>query len=132
MTPGEVAFRFIDRVNAGDVNGMVDLVTDDHRFVDAGGRVTTGRDAVRETWHKYFAMVPDYRVEVQDVFTSGAVVALIGTASGTYSRDGSLRPEDAWSTPAAFRAHVAAGLVAEWRVYADNEPLRKRMVAAQD
>lgn len=132
MTPGEVAFRFIDRINAGDVNGLVNLMTDDHRFVDSGGDVLHGRAAMREAWGRYFAMVPDYRIEVEEVFTSGAVVALTGTASGTYSRDGSLRPEDAWSTPAAFRAHVAAGLISEWRVYADNEPLRRRIAVGDD
>jgi hypothetical protein len=30
-------------------------------------------------------------------------------------------------TPAAFRALIEDGKVAEWRVYADNEPLRRLM-----
>jgi len=48
-------------------------------------------------------------------------------AQGTYSPDGRLRAESRWETPAAFRAFVEDGLVAEWRVYADNEPLRQKM-----
>jgi ketosteroid isomerase-like protein len=130
MTPGEVVFRFVDRINAGDVDGLLDLMTDDHRLVDSSGATLCGRPAMREAWSRYFAMVPDYRIDAGEVFGSGAVVVLLGTAGGTYSRDGSLRPEDAWSTPAAFRAHVAAGLLTEWRVYADNEPIRSRMAAA--
>ena len=132
MTPGQVVFRFVDRINAGDVAGLADLMTGDHEFRDSMGTPVSGREAMREAWSSYFAMVPDYRIDVDEIFTSGAVVVLLGTASGTLSRDGSLRPEDAWSTPAAFRAHVAAGLVAAWRVYADNEPVRQRMAVARD
>ena len=39
----------------------------------------------------------------------------------------SLNPENRWQTPVAIRASVEDGLVAEWRVYADNEPIRKVM-----
>jgi hypothetical protein len=35
--------------------------------------------------------------------------------------------ENRWETPAAWRAVVVDGLVAEWRVYTDNEPMRERM-----
>jgi hypothetical protein len=37
------------------------------------------------------------------------------------------RAENQWNTPAAFRVFIEDGLVAEWRVYADNEPIRERM-----
>jgi hypothetical protein len=39
----------------------------------------------------------------------------------------SLNPENEWKTPAAFRVLIEDGLVAEWRVYADNEPIREVM-----
>jgi hypothetical protein len=50
---------------------------------------------------------------------------------GTYTPDGVLREEARWSTPAAWLAVVERGLVAEWRVYADNEPIRRRMTQLQ-
>lgn len=129
MTPGEVAFRFVERINAGDVAGLADLMTEDHVFRDSMDTTLCGLETACDAWSRFFEMVPDYRITVDEVFANGAVVVLLGTAAGTLSRDGSLRPEDAWSTPAAFRALVAAGLVAEWRVYADAEPLRQRMSA---
>jgi hypothetical protein len=57
---------------------------------------------------------------------------MLGVARGTYSPDGQLRAENRWETPAAWRALVEYGpaedgLVAEWRVYADNEPMRRLM-----
>jgi hypothetical protein len=38
-------------------------------------------------------------------------------------------PERKWSCPAACRARIDGPLVAEWQVYADNEPLRQVMKA---
>jgi len=38
-----------------------------------------------------------------------------------------LKVENRWETPAAWRVVVEDGLVAEWRVYSDNEPMRERM-----
>jgi limonene-1,2-epoxide hydrolase len=55
------------------------------------------------------------------------VVVMLGMVQGTYSPDGQLRAENLWKTPAALRAFIEDGKVAEWRVYADNEPIRQRM-----
>ena len=52
---------------------------------------------------------------------------LLGVAEGTYAPDGVLKAENHWTTPAAIRAQVEDGQVTEWRVYADNEPIRERM-----
>lgn len=40
--------------------------------------------------------------------------------------------ENHWSTPVALRAFVENGEVAEWRVYSDNEPLRRLMVRREN
>jgi hypothetical protein len=52
---------------------------------------------------------------------------MLGVAEGTYAPNGKLTQENRWKTPAVFRALVDSGLVAEWRVYADNEPIRNRI-----
>jgi hypothetical protein len=56
---------------------------------------------------------------------------MLGMASGTFTRDGKLNPENHWQTPIAIRASIDDGLVAEWRVYADNDPIRKLMAAGK-
>jgi hypothetical protein len=48
-------------------------------------------------------------------------------AEGTYAPGGELKAENLWKTPVALRVQVEDGLVVEWRVYADNEPMRDRM-----
>jgi hypothetical protein len=69
-------------------------------------------------------MVPDYRITLDQVIEQGEVVVAFGMATGTWRNGAAPQPENRWSTPAAWRIVVRAGQVAEWRVYADNEPLR--------
>jgi ketosteroid isomerase-like protein len=128
----DTALRFAERINAQDVDGLAALMTDGHRFVGSSGVVYAGRERMREGWTQYFRMVPDYWIRVEESFAHGASVVLLGTAGGTYSRDGTLRPDDAWSTPAAWRIELSGDLVEEWRVYADNEPIRLRMEAGSE
>jgi ketosteroid isomerase-like protein len=127
MSPLETVERFVDRINGRDVEGIAALMTADHRFVDSLGSATVGQEVMREGWRQYFQMVPDYHINITRTFADGAEVALIGSAGGTYSREGRLNPADGWQTPAAWRVVVRDGLVAEWHVYADNEPIRQRM-----
>lgn len=122
-----VALAFVEAINRQDVDALVDLMPPEHRFVDSLGGITAGRETMRTGWVSYFRMVPDYTVAVEETFSNGAVVTMLGMAQGTFTKDGELRPENRWSTPTAFRARIEGGKVAEWRVYCDNEPIRQRI-----
>ena len=122
-----VAQAFIRAINRQDVDALAELMTEQHRFIDSMGTVFDGRETLRRGWTKYFQMVPDYTVAVDETFCDGPVVAMLGTAQGTYAPHGELKPENHWTTPTAFRAFIQDGKVAEWRVYCDNEPMRQRM-----
>jgi len=119
-----VTRRFVEAVNARDAERILAHATNDHVFIDSLGFRTTGRAQLREAWSAYFKMVPDFRISLDQVIEHGEVVVAFGAASGTWKGKAPPRAEDRWSTPAAWRAVVRAGQVAEWRVYADNEPLR--------
>jgi len=123
----DVALEFVDRINRHDVVGLVALMTEDHRFVDGLGQEMTGREQMEKGWLGYFAWFPDYSVKVDDALSRGSVVALFGTAQGTYAAKGNLLAEARWQIPAAWKAVVRDGRVSEWRVYADNEPVWKVM-----
>jgi hypothetical protein len=136
-TAETVAQAFIRAINRQDVDRVVELMAPAHRFIDSLGNVVEGRDKMREGWAAYFRMVPDYSIAIEEYYPANSssteeigadpVVIMLGVASGTYTRDGKLHPENRWQTPMAIRALVEDGLVAEWRVYADNEPIRKVM-----
>jgi ketosteroid isomerase-like protein len=125
--PLEIAMDFIKLINSGDANAICELMTADHIFQDALGKRFIGRDKMREGWRNYFKMVEDYQVHADEFFQTGERLAIFGTASGTYTGNHGASPENFWRVPAAWRVVIRDGLVAEWRVYADNQPLRKLM-----
>jgi ketosteroid isomerase-like protein len=125
-----VVEQFVACINAHQVDGIASLLSPQHRFIDSLGTVVTGRETMRNGWREYFRMVPDYRLSIAHVFSDGAQVLLVGEARGTYTRDGTLKTHNVWSTPVACRAVVSNALISEWQVYADNEPMRRCMRAS--
>jgi uncharacterized protein (TIGR02246 family) len=126
-TAESVAQEFVRAINRHNVEAMAELMTAGHRFIDSMGQIMQGREQVRACWVGYFRMVPDYSIAIEETYCRRPVVLMVGVAKGTYTADGWLREENGWKTPAAFRASIKDGKVAEWRVYADNEPMRQRM-----
>ena len=75
-------------------------------------------------WRGYFAMCPDYRIQTDLVMAKDGAVLAVGEAGGTI--DGV-----AWRTPAAWKAAIRDGRVAEWRVFADNKPVYEILARRQ-
>ena len=125
--PLEVAMDFIKRINSGNAEAVCELMTADHIFQDPLGKRFIGRDKMREGWRTYFKTVADYQVHANEFFQTDDRLAIFGTASGTYTGNGNTSTDKFWKVPAAWRAVIRDGLVAEWCVYADNQPLRKLM-----
>jgi ketosteroid isomerase-like protein len=126
-SPESIAFAFVKAINTHNVDELSKLMSEDHRFVDSLGAVVQGRETMRDGWAGYFRMVPDYAITVDETFSGGSVVVMLGMARGTYVMDGQPQPENRWRTPAAWRAQMRDERVVEWRVYADNEPIRQLM-----
>jgi ketosteroid isomerase-like protein len=112
-------------VNEADIDGLCAVMAEDHVFIDGLGNSVEGREKLRAGWKSYFAWFPDYRISHEEIFENHEVVAVFGSASGTYAVDGKLPKENRWEIPAAWKAVVRNGLIAEWRVYCDNQPARK-------
>lgn len=129
-TISQVAQEFVACINAHDVDGILQLCSPDHVFIDSLG-TTVPVSRMGAGWQQYFQMVPDYWIKIDEAVENGDCVLLIGSAGGTYAPGGgAMSPLNQWQTPAAFRAHIARGKVLEWRVYCDNEPIREKMRAA--
>jgi len=125
-----LAQAFVRAINRQDIDQLTALMAPDHRFVDSLGKVFTGREEMRTAWIGYFLLIPDYSLAVDEYYSDGPVVVMLGSARGTYTANGELKPENRWETPVAIRAYVEDGLLAEWRVYADNEPVRQKIASA--
>jgi len=123
----ETVRRFVEAINAHDVDLLGSLMTADHEFMDAGGSVVRGREAMRAARKRYYELFPDYEIEMQELLSREGLVAVFGVARGTYARDGALSEANRWRVPAAWKAVVRGGKVATWSVFADNEPVRRIM-----
>jgi ketosteroid isomerase-like protein len=121
------ALRFVNEINRHDVAAMLALMSEDHSFTDALGQELRGKERLREAWTAYFALFPDYRIQIEDHLQSGVVVGLFGSASGTLGANGELPSTHRWKIPGAWKAVVRDGHIERWQVYADNEPVWKIM-----
>ena len=104
---------FVAAINAQDLNKLVELMSQDHTFIDNGGNVYTGRDRMKAAWESYFFSFPNYRIQVEFILPSGADIAVVGKTTGSHvSAEQEERELVVWT------AKIADDLVSEWRVFA--------------
>jgi ketosteroid isomerase-like protein len=76
VTATSIAEKFVDAINAHDVDGLTKLMSRDHVLLDRLGKKFPA-SALRSGWQQYFTMVPDYWVEVDQIASDGDVIFLI-------------------------------------------------------
>ena len=96
------------------------IITEDHKFIDARGNEVVGRERVKNGWNEYFGLFPDYKIEVQQILESENTFGIFGFASGSY-KGKEMDTECRWKLPAAWRAYVVSGKMTLWQVYADTK-----------
>jgi predicted enzyme related to lactoylglutathione lyase/ketosteroid isomerase-like protein len=111
---------FIAAINNQDFAALAALMPENHTLVDSGGTTVTGRETMLAGWPQYFAMFPDFKIRAELFLQDGAIVAVFGSWSATYSGKRGPVPENAVSGPAAWRALVEGGQIKMWQVYADH------------
>jgi ketosteroid isomerase-like protein len=116
MQPEEVFALFVTAINRHDVPGLTALMAPGHIFIDSLGRRVEGAVSMEAGWRGYFAMCPDYWIRTDKVMAEDGVVLATGQAGGSIDKV-------AWQTPAAWKAAILDGAVAEWQVFADNKPV---------
>ena len=116
--------QFVAAINQQNVAAIAELLTQDHLFVDALGNTVRDAGSMETGWRGYFTMCPDYSIRVDYVMSDGQTVLAAGEAGGTIDAT-------AWRTPAAWKAVVSEGAVAEWRVFADNKPVYEILAKRQ-
>ena len=110
--------KFVARINAHDSSGIIALCTADHVFIDSLGSRLSGGEQLEQAWSGYFALFPDYRIEVESAASQDTLALACGFATATHPAS-----QKTWCIPAAWRAIVKDGQIAEWQVYADNKPV---------
>jgi len=115
----KIVEAFIGAINRRDPAEISELMAEDHTFVDPAGRIVSGREDMIAGWRAYFQMFPDYKIQVENILANKTLVAVFGSASGTYNGKRGLVPANKIEMPAAWKAVVENGKIKLWQVYAD-------------
>ena len=102
------ALMFNERINQQDLEGLAELMTDDHTFIDSGGNVIKGKNVMKDGWREFFKKYPDYRNKFTCVTVQDNVVVMVGYSMCSF------KPLDG---PNMWTAKIRRGRVSEWRVY---------------
>ncbi len=68
--------RFIEAINAHDVNALCELMAYDHTFVDTLGKTERSREHMRNAWRSYLKMFPNYSISVEQTFADSDTVVV--------------------------------------------------------
>jgi hypothetical protein len=116
----KIVLDFIDAINSGNVDNICSLMTIDHIFIDSQDNKTVGKDIMRQAWIGYFALFPDYKIEINEIFEKDTLICILGYAGGTYKNLINEHNSNYWRVPAAWKAVVKDDKIKLWQVYADN------------
>ena len=106
-----IALLFNESINNHDLIGLAKLMTDNHTFISKLNDVQQGREAMVNSWEKFFQLFPKYRNDLHFIYSKGDFVIMVGNA-------------EALEGPAICTAYIENGKISEWRVYDDNEKNR--------
>ena len=120
MTPSEVAFAFVEAINAKDIESLSALMTVNHKFIDGDGSEHVGKVQMKEGWTEHLKLIPDLTLSISRHFVENNTVVLLGQSKGTIIQNGELRPENSWEVPCAWRVLIESGKVAEWQLFANQ------------
>ena len=110
--------RFNDFVNARDIEGLSQMMTDDHVFIDAVDNRVAGKSACVQAWQGFFAAFPDYRNDFAQISANKELLVVVGRSSCADPRlDG----------PALWTAKVRGNCISEWRVFDDSVRNRNKL-----
>ena len=116
----KVILDFVDAINQADLDKMVELMADDHVFVNSRDNKSTGKDNLKQAWMFYFDLFPDYNIEITGMLQKKSLFCMYGYASGTYKNLKNENDTNHWRIPAAWTAIIKNNRVKYWQVYADN------------
>jgi ketosteroid isomerase-like protein len=102
-----IAMKFNEKINQRDLEGLSELMTDDHAFIDSAGTITKGKAVMREGWKDFFQRFPDYQNIFTCVTVQNDIAVMVGYSSCSF------KPLDG---PNVWTAKADGKQISEWRV----------------
>jgi hypothetical protein len=117
--------RFVKAINDHDVNEIVNLMSEDHIFIDSMDNKSVGKKGMTEAWKGYYELFPDYKIEISDIVENESVIGLFGYVNATYKNLINDLNSNLWRTPASWKAIVENNKIKHWQVFCDYSGLFK-------
>lgn len=100
--------RYIDCVNARDLAGLRAVLAESCRLIDAGGGWMEGRETCLAAFERFFALEPNYRLEIASMSRNGQDVLIKGRSTASDPR---------FAASTLFRARCYENQLHEWQSY---------------
>lgn len=120
-----IVIRFVKAINDHDVDEIINLMSEDHIFIDGMDNKSVGKKGMNEAWKGYYELFPDYHIEISLITENASAFGLFGYASATYKYLTNKLNSNFWRIPAAWKATVENNKVNHWQVYCDYSILFK-------
>ena len=119
-----VVFSFIDRLNRGDVDGLAELMTDDHALEVLDEAPLVGKASNIEAWRGYMSAFPDYVIYPHQLAERDGLVAVVGHTTGSHL---GLPDEEERTLTIIWIAQVDRGRLSLWRIEEDTPERREEL-----
>lgn len=116
----QTVLAYVDAINAHDVNGIINLMSENFSYTNSAGDTVHGRAYMRQEWRKYFDTYPDFEIHVERVIADENGVAVFGSAEGTYATADSDPDANHWHVRAAYLGLTQGGKITVWQSFSDN------------
>ena len=120
-----IAINFVKAINDHEVDEIINLMSEDHIFIDAIGNKSVGKKGMKDGWKGYYELFPDYQIEISDITENVSTIGLFGYISATYKNITNKLNSNFWRTPASWKAIVENNKIKHWQVYCDYSGLFK-------
>ena len=107
MDAKAIVLNFNNCINARDLPGLAECMTDDHCFIDSAGNRVQGKEQCLRAWNGFFAAFPDYQNVFETISVEGNEVTISGYSTCSV-------PELAG--PVIWIAQVEAGKLSLWQI----------------
>ena len=120
IDPKTTALRFNDCINNADITGLVDLMTEDHLFIDmANNRINGKSDNITKAWEPFFRLYRGYRNIFENVTVNGSTVIMRGYSICSDQVLNNIRT--------IWVAEIKENKVHIWHIHSDTEKNRNKL-----
>lgn len=119
IDPKNIALQFNECITNADLNGLLNLMTEDFVFIDTANIRIKGKDNnIAQAWKPFFNLYPGYRNIFENIIIRDSTVIMQGYSICSDKILNNVR--------AIWLVEIRNNKVSLWHIYSDTEENRKR------